>query len=151
MSNILIVDDEAFIPPLLANYLRRMGHSVMEARSALGAMGWLDVEKFDLAVLDVMMMGSITGLDLCRIIRGERRTAAMKLLVISGLPKESEALIAGADAFLLKPFDLLDIGDLVARLLLSHRTVSEAATGFQSVRDAIRLYCQTSPGAQAVQ
>ncbi len=37
MSNILIVDDEAFIPPLLGDYLSRLGHSVMEARSARGA------------------------------------------------------------------------------------------------------------------
>jgi CheY-like chemotaxis protein len=87
MANILIVDDEALIPPMLSDYLSRFGHTVRVARSSLGALGWLDLETFDVAVLDVMMPGPMDGLDVCRMMRSDPQTGRVRILMISGSPR----------------------------------------------------------------
>ena len=142
MASVLIVDDEALIPPLLNDYLGRFGFDVKVARSSLGALGWLDVDFFDVIVLDVMMAGPMDGLDVCRRIRSDRRTSAARVLIISGVPDmEQRALEAGADAFLPKPFDLVDILALVSKLAKEKRP--EVVKPGMNVRDAIEVY--TSP------
>jgi CheY-like chemotaxis protein len=139
MANILVVDDEALIPPMLGDYFSRFGHTVRIARSSLGALGWLDLEKFDVAVLDVMMPGPMDGLDLCQMIRSDPRTRGIRILVISGVPEMSEkAFAAGADEFLSKPFDLLEIKDAVAKLAQTERTAIPVRGA--TVRQAIEHY-----------
>jgi CheY-like chemotaxis protein len=144
MPNILIVDDEALIPPMLGEYLNRSGYTVRSARSSLGALGWLDVETFDVAVLDVMMPGPMDGLDVCRMIRSDPLTLRTKILVISGVPEMADkAYAAGADEFLAKPFDLVEIKDLVARLAETERA-TPFLKSIATVRGAISQYGQHS-------
>jgi len=61
MSNVLIVDDQALIPPMLGDYLSQFGYTVRIDRSSLGALGWLDLETIDVVVLDIMMPGPMDG------------------------------------------------------------------------------------------
>ncbi|HKV39293.1 MAG TPA: response regulator, partial [Blastocatellia bacterium] len=134
------VDDEALIPPMLADYLGRYNHSVRMARSSVGALGWLDVESFDVVVLDVMMAGPMDGLDVCRRMRSDPKTAQVRVLIISGVPDmECRAYSAGADAFLPKPFDLVDIMASVSHLVSLRRPGASAKPGF-TVRSAIETY-----------
>ena len=105
------------ISSLLNNYLASLGHSITLARSALGSLGWLDREAFDIVVIDVMMPGAMNGLDVCRVLKDDPDTAGTRVLVISGVPDmESQAHNAGADAFLAKPFDLQQIRTCVDSL-----------------------------------
>jgi len=142
MANILIVDDEALIPPMLGDYLNRFGHAVRIARSSLGALGWLDVEAFDVAILDVMLPGPMDGLDVCRMMRRDPRTARTRILVISGVPDLAQnAYAAGADEFLTKPFDLAQINDLIRKLAETRRVTGSLGPG--TVRQAIDHYRRT--------
>jgi|HubBroStandDraft_6_1064221.scaffolds.fasta_scaffold103816_2 CheY-like chemotaxis protein len=125
MAKILVVDDECMIPALLLECLKRYGHTVKLARSTVGALGWLCLEEFELAILDAMMEGPMDGLGLCRMIRNTPLKTPAKVLVISSDPDMKEkALTAGADAFLPKPFDLLEITSCVTKLIDLGRGVS---------------------------
>jgi DNA-binding response OmpR family regulator len=140
MANILILDDEVLIAPLISDCLERYGHRTRIARSAVGALGWMDLEDFDLVVLDIMMAGPLDGLDLCSAIRSDPRKAMSKILMISGVhDMEENALRAGADAFLPKPFDLMEIVNSVSGLLETRRGDWTTRRGY-SIREMIHSY-----------
>ena len=86
MAKVLVVDDEAAISQLLECYLTACGHKVTKSRSSLGSLGWLDAAVFDVVVLDVVMAGPIDGIEVCRTLKSDSRTAGTAVLVISALP-----------------------------------------------------------------
>lgn len=139
MAKVLIVDDETPIALLLEYYLGSVGHTVTSARSSLGSLSWLDMERFDVAIIDVMMPGPMDGLDVCRVLKGDPKTASTRVLVISGVPgMEPRANSVGADAFLPKPFALDDVSACVDRLasLSNPRKLNPGP----SLRSAIERY-----------
>lgn len=139
MAKILVVDDETAIALLLEYYLDSGGHSVTAARSALGSMCWLDSERFDVVLLDVMMPGPLNGLDVCRILKSDPRTSGTRVLIVSGVPNmEDPARRAGADGFLAKPFKLDEIASCVEKLAAQQdaRCLSSGVT----IRNAIDQY-----------
>jgi two-component system KDP operon response regulator KdpE len=139
VAKILVVDDETAIALLLEYYLDSGGHSVTAARSALGSMCWLEAEKFDVVLLDIMMPGPLNGLDVCRILKGDPQTAGTRVLVVSGVPgMEDRARQAGADAFLSKPFKLDEVASWVERLA-RQRSGTRLSTGV-TIRNAIDQY-----------
>jgi len=106
MARLVIVDDSAPVRTLLRLALTRDGHEIWEAGD--GVAGWqllLD-QRPDVIILDVMMPGP-SGLDVCRAIRADPRFAMLPVIILTanGLPEsEAEAMDAGADCFLAKPF-----------------------------------------------
>ena len=117
MANILVVDDEAAISTLLESYLTACGHQVTAARSALGSLGWLDAARFDVVIMDVVMAGPIDGIDVCRTLKSDLKSAGTAVLIISAVPhSDVAAYAAGADAFMAKPFSLEHIRSCVAAL-----------------------------------
>ena len=139
MAKILVVDDETAISLLLEYYLGSVGHAVTSARSPLGSLSWLDMEQFDVVVMDVMMPGPMNGLDVCRVLKEDPKTSGTRVLIISGVPDmESRAVAAGADAFLPKPFHLDEIGKYVDLLAEVKARVSPHCPG--SLQRAIQTY-----------
>jgi DNA-binding response OmpR family regulator len=140
MAKILVVDDEAAISQLLECYLTACGHKVTKSRSSLGSLGWLDAAVFDVVVLDVVMGGPMDGLEVCRTLKSDSRTAGTAVLVISALPyAEEDAYAAGADAFISKPFRLDQIKASVKLLAEAGPTNHPARFG-STVRAAIDAY-----------
>src|SRR5579859_1562379 len=83
---------------------QQAGHRVVEAENADSAERCLALERFDLAMIDVVMPG-IDGLELCRRIRA---TSNMPIIVVSArgdLQSRVRGLQLGADDYLPKPFD----------------------------------------------
>lgn len=117
---ILVVDDEPDIVTMISEALR------VDARWEIGAAangydGLLKVGTFrpDLLVLD-LRMPRIDGFEVCRRVKGDETTRATKILAISGFGGEGardDALAAGADAFLAKPFFTRQLEQEVRRLL----------------------------------
>lgn len=117
---ILVVDDEPDIVAMISEALR------VDARWEIGAAangyeGLLKVGTFrpDLLVLD-LRMPRIDGFEVCRRVKGDDATRATKILAISGFGGEGardDALAAGADAFLAKPFFTRQLEQEVRRLL----------------------------------
>jgi two-component system phosphate regulon response regulator OmpR len=122
--HILVVDDDTRLRSLLARYLGEQGFVVTTARSAGDARAKLASLAFDLMVLDVMMPGE-TGFELTRALRSAdiaARPLPILLLTARGEADDRiEGLEAGADDYLLKPFEprelLLRINAILRRAL----------------------------------
>ena len=106
--HILVVDDDNRLRALLARYLGEQGFVVATARNAEDARAKLKSLAFDLMVLDVMMPGE-SGFDLTRNLRAADagvRPLPILLLTAKGETEDRiEGLEAGADDYLMKPFE----------------------------------------------
>ncbi len=106
--HILVVDDDTRLRGLLARYLGEQGFIVATARNAGDARAKLKSLAFDLMVLDVMMPGE-NGFDLTRALRLESvgvLPLPILLLTAKGETEDRiEGLEAGADDYLMKPFE----------------------------------------------
>jgi PAS domain S-box-containing protein len=123
-GRVLIVDDDRKIVDLLADLLRLEGYDV--ATAADGAEGIDLALSFDpdIVVSDVVMP-NVGGLELCRRLKEDPRTAYVPVLLISGLiPSDDagiEGLYAGADDYLDLPFRNEELLVKVTRLVERHR------------------------------
>ncbi|MGR3616877.1 MAG: response regulator [Paracoccaceae bacterium] len=118
-AHLLIVDDDERIRDLLKRFLMRNGFLVTSARDAAHARRVLSGLDFDLIVLDVMMPGE-DGVSLTRSLR-EKLTTPILLLTAKGEAEHRIAgLEAGADDYLVKPFEpkelLLRINAILRRM-----------------------------------
>lgn len=113
---ILIVDDDPISRAILEDHLAASGHDVFCAESATAAMYMLENSPAVHIVIADWIMPDVSGLDLCRWVRGRnlpRSPHFVMLTVLSDKERLTEAFEAGADDFLSKPFHE---AELLARL-----------------------------------
>lgn len=116
---ILVVDDEATIREVVAQYLELEGFAVMKASDGLEALRTAAASPPDLVVLDLMLPG-IDGLEVCRRLRA---TSAVPILMLTARAAEEDKLVGfgtGSDDYLTKPFQPRE---LVARVQAIMRRV----------------------------
>lgn len=111
-EKILIVDDEKEIRDLIDIYLRNEGYETIKAQNGLEALEALKLEKADLIILDVMMP-KLDGIDTCMQIRKTQNTPIIMLSAKSEDIDKIMGLTTGADDYITKPFNPLE---LVARV-----------------------------------
>jgi DNA-binding response OmpR family regulator len=102
---VLVVDDDDDIRALFSAILRRAGYRPAVASSGRQALQQADELVPDLVISDVSMPG-LSGLEVCRALKAEPRTAATAVLLVSALSAEQDraaGLEAGADDYLTKP------------------------------------------------
>lgn len=124
-KQILIVDDEASICEILAQFLRKKGYEVFTAGSGESALDILSNESIDLVVTDIKMPG-ISGVDLLKYINENQQT--IPVLITTGFPTLDtaiEALKLGAYDYLTKPFHLEEIAEKVKRAIISKQLEEE--------------------------
>ena len=110
---VLVVEDEPDLREAVRKALRRDGYAVDEAADGHAAVGMCLRVPYDLVVLDLTLPG-MDGLDVCEAIRsGERSPLVLMLTARDGIKDRVAGLDAGADDYLVKPFDLRE---LLARL-----------------------------------
>ncbi|KPL85395.1 response regulator [Herpetosiphon geysericola] len=112
MANILVVDDEPNIREVVGLYLRREGHSVIEASDGEEALRLARQQPPDLVVLD-LMLPKVTGLEVCRRLQSDQRTPVIMLTAKSEENDRIIGLGVGADDYVVKPFSPRE---LVARV-----------------------------------
>jgi len=116
---VLIVDDDQNVAALLHELLEQEGYEAMSVADGGMAVQVLTSFDPDVVISDVVMP-VIGGIELCRHIKKEPRTASIPVLLISGLrnaPEDSlEGLTAGADDYLNVPFRTEELLVKVARL-----------------------------------
>ena len=114
MSNgrILVVDDEPRIRRIMRMTLIGVGYEIEDAKTGEEAMGKVRDFKPDLVLLDINMPG-MGGLATCRTIRADSSAAIIMLTVHNTEADKVEALDAGADDFMTKPFST---PELLARI-----------------------------------
>lgn len=109
MPLILIIDDEEFAREGFKRILTKEGYEIALASSGEEALSLLEKIKPDIILLDFRMPG-LDGLEVCRRIRSEEKTKAIPIVMITGYPGEKEnAVRAGADDFLNKPINAIDV------------------------------------------
>src|ERR1051325_558414 len=123
-GRILIVDDDRKILDLLLDLLKLEGYEVATAVDGAQAIDLALTFNPDIVVSDAVMP-NVGGLELCRRLKEDARTAYVPVLLISGLATSDEAgiegLHAGADDYLELPFRNEELLVKVARLVERHR------------------------------
>ncbi len=124
-SRILVVDDEPQLRRAMRSTLSALGFIVEDADTGEAALERVRENKFDLILLDINLPGR-NGLSVCREIR-ERSDVNILMLTVRDRPQDKiEALDAGADGYVTKPFD---VNELLARIRASLRRAPTAAQG----------------------
>ena len=110
---LLIVEDQINVSTYLKRALEEQGYAVDIARNGREALEWAETVPFDLIVLDIMLP-EIDGVTVCRRLRRQGNQAAILMLTARDTVDDRViGLDAGADDYLVKPFDLKE---LLARL-----------------------------------
>ncbi|MEM1252616.1 MAG: two-component system response regulator RppA [Cyanobacteria bacterium P01_H01_bin.21] len=114
---ILLVDDEVELTEPLGRVLQREGYVVKVAHDGETGYGLAVGGEFDLLILDWMMPG-LSGLEICRQLRDHNlATPVLFLTAKDTLDDRVEGLDAGADDYLVKPFELRELLARVRALL----------------------------------
>ena len=119
MHKILIVEDHADIRRLIRMTLEFEDYAIEEAGDGESALRMAQTLKPDLVLLDVMMPGTVNGLEVCRRLRADVTATAPRVIMLSarGQASDREAgLQAGADTYLVKPFSPLQLINCIAQL-----------------------------------
>ncbi len=116
-TRILVVDDELSIRISLGDLLRRDGHQVEAADCAESALDSLKTQSFDLMIVDIKMPG-MSGLEMLeRIKEDDPDTPVVMMTAYGSINSAVQAMKLGAVDYVIKPFDPLEIGMLVERIL----------------------------------
>ena len=124
---VLLVEDDGELASFVARVLREEGFEVSTADSARAALTILKQETFNLAILDRMLPDQ-DGLAVCAEIRRRQLDVGVLMLTARGeLEDRVGGLEAGADDYILKPFE---VEELIARIrAVLRRTESETSVG----------------------
>ena len=103
---ILITDDEEPIRELIKYNVEKNGYETVCAENALQAVQLARSEKPSLLILD-LMLPDMSGLDVCRILKGDESTRSIPIIMVTAKTEESDivtGLELGADDYITKPF-----------------------------------------------
>lgn len=119
MRKILIVEDHMDIRKLLKMTLEFDDFEIHEA--ATGDAGWQLARELqpDIVLLDVMMPGTLNGLDVCRRIKADPLTRHTKVIMLTARVQAADreaGAAAGADDYLMKPFSTLQVLETIYRM-----------------------------------
>lgn len=107
-ETVLIVDDEKEIRNLIEIYLKNEGYNTIKAENGVEALEILEHDTVDLIVLDIMMP-KMDGIQACMKIREERNMPIIMLSAKSQDMDKINGLITGADDYMTKPFNPLEL------------------------------------------
>ena len=125
---ILVAEDDRDIADLIAHYLGKQGWTVHITSAGDDALAYAKRNPVDLVILDLMMPG-LSGLEVCRALRGDKTTEAVPIIMVTARADETDRILGldiGADDYIAKPFSP---NELVARAraLLRRSKRGEAA------------------------
>jgi DNA-binding response OmpR family regulator len=115
MSRILIAEDDRDIAELVERYLQKAGFATEVMSSGRDALKAVSERPPDLLILD-LMLPHVDGLEICRAVRGNPKTSAVPVIMLTARADESERIVGleiGADDYIAKPFSP---NELVARV-----------------------------------
>src|SRR5579884_3248305 len=133
---VLVVDDDRGLRDVLRRALNLGGYDVRLADGGAAALGAIASETPDAVVLDIGLP-DIDGLEVCRLLRREgNRVPVLMLTARDAVADRIEGLDAGADDYLVKPFD---VDELQARLRALLRRASPASEDGELTFGDLRL------------
>jgi len=112
---IAVVDDEPDIVELISYHLKKERFKVREFYDGEGLLDFIKTTLPDLVILDLMLPG-IEGLEVCRILKGDKSTSSIPIIMLTAKGSEIDRVVGlelGADDYVVKPFSPRE---LVARV-----------------------------------
>ncbi|MBI5463839.1 MAG: response regulator [Ignavibacteriales bacterium] len=116
-NRILVVDDEEALRTVLSAELEGEGYSVLSAGDGQEALNILGSKEFDLILLDIKMP-NVDGFEVLKFVK--ERHPATKVVMLTGfadLKNAIESKKLGAEDFISKPYDLVDLLTTIERVL----------------------------------
>jgi two-component system, OmpR family, alkaline phosphatase synthesis response regulator PhoP len=131
-QKILIVDDEAPMRELLQESLASEGYDLFTATDGRDALNQVLRQAPDLIIMDIRMP-RLDGVTLCKALRVQKETQAIPIIILTALASRDrleECMAAGADDFIAKPFDVVELRIRV-RAMLKLKHVSDEVDRLQ--------------------
>ena len=129
MTSIMIVDDDPYIRELERTLLKNEGYQIYEACNGRDALQQMREYKIDLCVLDIMMP-EMDGYEFCRLARKYYQDLPILMLTAKGdLSQKVKGFDLGADDYLTKPFEGIELVVRVKALLRRYKKVSVVTIG----------------------
>lgn len=129
-DRILVVDDTADVRQLALMSLTAVGFEVQEAADGASALSAARLNSPDCVLLDVVMPG-MSGLEVCRALRADPRTAQCTILMLTSNDRAAdkvEAFSSGADDYIVKPFSPRDLASRVHAAMRRRREADRITT-----------------------
>ncbi|GGA45821.1 response regulator transcription factor [Paenibacillus physcomitrellae] len=139
-KQILIVDDDDKIARLIEIYLVNEGFAVVKAADGYQALEIMGKEEVQLIILDVMMPG-LDGIDVCIRIRENHTTPILMLSAKDSDMDKINGLMTGADDYMVKPFNPLELVARVKSLLRRSSYQSASAPASEHIIKIGPLQC----------
>jgi two-component system, OmpR family, phosphate regulon response regulator PhoB len=119
MKTILIVDDEIDVRNLLAQTLKREDCEILTAETGQEALDIAEDKAPDVILMDIMMPGNMNGVQATRILKTNAKTKRSKIIILTcSDDTKEEAMNAGADGYLLKPFSPLELLETIEGIIV---------------------------------
>jgi two-component system alkaline phosphatase synthesis response regulator PhoP len=116
-DKVLVVDDEEQIRDVFSSFLKEEGYQVIVASDGEECIQLAERESPKAILLDIWMPG-ISGIETCKRLKAGEKTRFIPVIMATGLHDTyAEAIEAGADAFVTKPFNLKEISFRVKSIL----------------------------------
>ena len=116
-DKILVVDDERDIRDVLSSFLEEKGYEVILASNGEEALELVERVNPQVILLDVNMPG-IDGIETCRRLKAAEKSRSIPIIMITAFQdREIEAYLEGADDFVVKPFNMVEISFRVESML----------------------------------
>jgi len=135
-GTILVVDDLAVNIQLLSAYLSSVGYHVITARDGQEALDKVATCELDLILLDVMMP-NVNGFEVCERLKKSAASSFIPIIMVTGLndvEHKVRAMEAGADDFVSKPFNRVELLTRVKSLLRIKQLYEELEMAKESLR-----------------
>jgi DNA-binding response OmpR family regulator len=120
MANLLIIDDDVQMAQMLMTHFSQAGHSVTVVHKGQEGLDAAHKQTPDLILLDVILP-DLTGYQLCSRFRQNPKTQTTPILMMTGFARNSNQQVfgfeRGANEYILKPLDLVELGETVQRYL----------------------------------
>lgn len=125
-KHIFVVEDEEDILDLIRHHLVKEGYQVSVASNGAGAVKAIMRKPPDMILLDLMLPG-MNGLDICRLLKRDSKTAEIPILMVTAKDEEADVVAGlelGADDYVVKPFRMKELMARVRAALRRQRPVS---------------------------
>ena len=125
MTNILMIEDDLELAEILTEYLEQFDIQVTTAEDPFIGLSTLSVQDFDLIILDLTLPG-IDGLDVCKEIRKKYSTPIIISSARHDITDKVTALDNGADDYLPKPYNPMELQARIKSLLRRNQQPSNS-------------------------
>jgi len=140
-GRVLVVDDDRINRLILSDVLKNDGHDVIEAEDGDAALRIVHEAPPDTICLDVMMP-SMDGFTVCRALKLDPKTAHIPVLLITALSERADRIAgieAGANDFLSKPVDMIELALRVRNAVYHKRIHDRLQQSFHRLRELEEL------------